>query len=84
CAGSRLFVQEGVKDEFLGKLKEKSAKIVVGDPMDKGTHMGPQVSQEQLNRIKSYTDIARAEGATVVAGGECPALEGAFQNGYFF
>jgi acyl-CoA reductase-like NAD-dependent aldehyde dehydrogenase len=56
----------------------------VGDPMDKGTHMGPQVSQEQLNRIKGYTDIARTEGATVVAGGECPTLEGAFQNGYFF
>src|SRR5258705_12244177 len=52
--------------------------------MDKGTHMGPQVSQEQLNRVKSYSDIARAEGATVVAGGECPTLEGAFQNGYFY
>ena len=84
CAGSRLFVQEAVKDEFLEKLKEKSAKIVVGDPMDKATHMGPQVSQEQLNRVKGYTDIARAEGATVLAGGECPTLEGAFQNGYFY
>src|SRR5436853_123369 len=66
CAGSRLFVQEAVKDQFLGKLKEKSAKIVVGDPMDKTTHMGPQVSQEQLNRIKAYTEIGKAEGATVV------------------
>ena len=75
CAGSRLFVQEAVKDQFLDRLKEKSAKIVVGDPMNKGTHMGPQVSQEQLNRVKSYADIARAEGATVVAGGECPTLE---------
>src|SRR5258708_2285261 len=43
CAGSRLFVAEGVKDEFLASLKQKSAKIVVGDPMDKGTHIGPQV-----------------------------------------
>lgn len=42
CAGSRLFVQDSVKDQFLDRLKEKSAKIVVGDPMDKGTHMGPQ------------------------------------------
>ena len=55
CAGSRLFVQDSVKDQFLDRLKEKSAKIVVGDPMDKGTHMGPQVSQEQLNRVKSYS-----------------------------
>jgi acyl-CoA reductase-like NAD-dependent aldehyde dehydrogenase len=84
CAGSRLFVQNDVKEEFVGKLKEKAAKIVVGDPMDKATHMGPQVSEDQLNRIKSYTDIARGEGATVVAGGECPNLEGAFQKGFFY
>jgi acyl-CoA reductase-like NAD-dependent aldehyde dehydrogenase len=84
CAGSRLFVQEGVKDQFLDRLKEKSAKIVVGDPMNIATNMGPQVSQEQLTRIKGYTDIAKAEGATVVAGGECPTLEGGFENGYFY
>ena len=84
CAGSRLFVQTDVKEEFLGRLKEKSAKINVGDPMNKGTHMGPQVSEEQLNRIKSYVDIAQKEGATVFAGGEAPKLEGAFQKGYFY
>ena len=79
-----LFVEERVKDEFIDRLKEKSANIVVGDPMNKGTHMGPQVSEEQLKRIKSYADIARSEGATVVAGGECPTLEGAFQKGFFY
>src|SRR3954467_4101433 len=47
CAGSRLFVQKDVKEEFLGRLKEKSAKINVGDPMSQETHMGPQVSEEQ-------------------------------------
>src|SRR5687767_7208957 len=41
CAGSRLFVQEDVKEEFVGRLKEKSANINVGDPMDKSTQMGP-------------------------------------------
>ena len=46
--------------------------------------MGPQVSEEQLNRIKGYVDIAREEGATVVTGGQSPQLEGAFQKGYFF
>jgi len=84
CAGSRLFVAEEIKDEFLGRLKEKSQKIVVGNPMDAGTHMGPQVSAEQLDRIKGYVDIAREEGATVLTGGESPALEGDFKNGYFF
>ncbi len=84
CAGSRLFVEEKVKDEFLGRLKEKASRINVGDPMDKATHMGPQVSAEQLSRIKSYVDVAQKEGATVLSGGESPKLEGAFQNGYFF
>ena len=84
CAGSRLFVEESVKDEFLSKLTEKADKIAVGDPMDKSTQMGPQVSEEQLNRIKGYVDIAREEGAAVVTGGKSPQLEGAFQKGYFF
>lgn len=84
CAGSRLFVEEKVKEEFLGRLKERASRINVGDPMDKSTQMGPQVSEEQLSRIKSYVDIAQKEGATMLAGGESPALEGAFQKGYFF
>jgi len=84
CAGSRLFVEESVKDNFLSKLSDRAAKINVGDPMNKATQMGPQVSEEQLNRIKGYVDIARAEGATVVTGGESPRLDAAFQKGYFF
>lgn len=84
CAGSRLFLEENVKDEFLARLKEKAQNVTVGDPMDKATQMGPQVSEEQLNRIKSYIKIGRDEGATVLAGGESPKLEGAFGKGYFF
>jgi acyl-CoA reductase-like NAD-dependent aldehyde dehydrogenase len=84
CAGSRLFVEESVKEEFVSKLREKAGKIIVGDPADKNTQMGPQVSQEQLNRIKGYVDIARGEGAAVVAGGESPRLADSLQGGYFF
>jgi len=84
CAGSRLFVEEKIKEEFLGRFKEKADRIKVGDPMDKATLMGPQVSAEQLNKIKSYVGIARDEGATVFAGGETPQLDPQFQNGYFF
>lgn len=84
CAGSRLFVAEEIKDEFLGRLKEKAEKIKVGDPMDGKTQMGPQVSEVQLNRIKGYVQIARKEGATVMMGGVSPELEGDFKNGYFF
>lgn len=84
CAGSRLFVEEAIKDEFLTRLTERAEKIAVGDPTNKATQMGPQVSEEQLNRIKSYVDIARNDGATVVTGGTAPQLEGEFQQGYFF
>jgi len=84
CAGSRLFVAEEIKDEFLGRLKEKAEKIKVGDPMNNKTQMGPQVSEVQLNRIKGYVDIAREEGATVMMGGGSPQLDAEFKNGYFF
>jgi betaine-aldehyde dehydrogenase len=84
CAGSRLFVEERVKEEFLGRFKEKADRMIVGDPMDKNTAMGPQVSSEQLEKIKSYVGIARDEGATVFAGGGSPQLDAKFQNGYFF
>jgi betaine-aldehyde dehydrogenase len=84
CAGSRLFLAEEIKDEFLDRFKEKAQKVKVGDPMDTGTQMGPQVSEVQLNRIKDYVDIAREEGATVLTGGCPPALEGDFQKGFFF
>jgi acyl-CoA reductase-like NAD-dependent aldehyde dehydrogenase len=84
CAGSRLFLDARVKDEFLDRFKEKSSRVRVGDPMDKNTQMGPQVSEEQLNRIKGYVDIAKGEGAQVLAGGCPPQLEGDFQKGFFF
>ena len=84
CAGSRLFLHEQVKDEFLDRFKSKAEKIKVGDPFDKATQMGPQVSEEQLNRIKSYCEIATGEGATVLAGGCSPQLDEKFRQGYFF
>ena len=84
CAGSRLFLDERVKDEFLERFKERAERVKVGDPMDKTTQMGPQVSEEQLTRVRSYVDIARGEGATVFTGGGSPELEGNFRNGYFF
>jgi acyl-CoA reductase-like NAD-dependent aldehyde dehydrogenase len=84
CAGSRIFLDAKVKDEFLDRFKTKAEAVKVGNPMDKGTQMGPQVSCEQLDRIKGYVGIARSEGATVFSGGEAPQLDEGFKNGYFF
>lgn len=81
CAGSRLFVEEKVHDEFLTKLTDRVNKIQQGNGLDEKTVIGPQVSKEQMERILSYVDIAKKEGAKLVCGGESPRAE--LPNGYF-
>lgn len=63
CAGSRLFVQEGVVDEVVKKLKIRLASLRVGDPMDKNTDIGAINSREQLKKIDSYLKLGQSEGA---------------------
>lgn len=70
CAGSRIFVQETVYDEFVGKLVECFNKVKVGLPWDEGVQMGSQIDEGQLNKILSYVQKGREEGAQVLCGGE--------------
>lgn len=63
CAGSRLFVQEGVADIVIRKLKDRMETLIVGDPLDKNTDIGAINSKEQLIRIKEYLKIGVDEGA---------------------
>jgi len=63
CAGSRLIVQESIADEVLEKLKNRMAKIRVGDPMDKNTDLGAINSKEQLLKIRELTAVGDSEGA---------------------
>ncbi|KAL7093522.1 hypothetical protein ACP275_11G045400 [Erythranthe tilingii] len=69
-AGSRVFVQEGIYDEFLVKLLEKVKTWVVGDPFDPNSHQGPQVDKKQYERILSYIEHGKKEGATLLTGGK--------------
>jgi aldehyde dehydrogenase (NAD+) len=62
CAGSRLFVQEGVADEVIQKLKDRMDHLYVGDPMDKNTDIGAINSKEQFDTIKKYIKIGKNEG----------------------
>lgn len=78
CAGSRLFIEDSIRDKFLDKLKAKAEKVVVGDPLDPKTQMGAQVSKEQFTKILGYIEKGKAEGAKVLAGG-VPA----HSKGYF-
>ncbi|WP_202889030.1 aldehyde dehydrogenase family protein [Nocardiopsis dassonvillei] len=63
CAGSRLLVQESIAEELLPRLKERIAKLRLGDPLDKNTDIGAINSAAQLERIRELTDTGEAEGA---------------------
>ncbi|KAG5635559.1 hypothetical protein H0H81_010860 [Sphagnurus paluster] len=78
CAGTRIFVQAGIYDEFLKRLTERAQAIRIGDPFSTDVDQGPQVSQIQYDRIMSYIDSGKKEGATVHLGGERHGDEGYF------
>ncbi|KAH3664391.1 hypothetical protein WICMUC_005776 [Wickerhamomyces mucosus] len=70
CAGSRLYVQEGIYEELISELKTAVEDIKVGNPFEEDTFQGAQTSQNQLDKILSYVKIGKEEGARVVTGGE--------------
>jgi len=69
CAGSRLFVEEKIHDQLVDKLIKKAKSQKVGDPFEPGTTQGPQVSQEQCDRIMGYIEAGKKEGAKLLTGG---------------
>ncbi len=80
--GTRVFVHRDVHDEFLARLVARTEKIVLGDPLDESTQMGPLVSEQQHRRVLDYLDVARADGARCVTGGGA-ATVGACPDGLF-
>ncbi len=69
CAGSRLFVEDKVHDEFVNRLLKRVRQQKVGDPFDQSTTQGAQVSQEQVDRIMGYIAAGKKEGAKILTGG---------------
>jgi len=69
AAGSRLFLEERIHDEFMAKLADRVKGLKVGDPMDKSTRMGPVVSAQQMETVLGYIEAGKKEGARLVAGG---------------
>ena len=82
CAGSRIFVQEGIYDEFVQKLAQAFGEVKVGDPMDMQTQMGSQINRKQLEKILDYVAIGQAEGARVLTGGKAAVVQ-ALEGGAF-
>ena len=68
--GTRVFVQKGIKERFLTRLAERTATIKMGDPLDMETQFGPLVSAQHHEKVMGYMDVAKAEGARLICGGE--------------
>jgi aldehyde dehydrogenase len=80
---SRALVHESIYDRFMEKAVARVGKIVQGNPLDDATMVGAQASNDQLEKILSYFDIGRQEGAKVLIGGERAHLGGDLEGGYY-
>jgi aldehyde dehydrogenase len=81
---SRALIQESIYDKFMERCLERIAAIKQGDPLDRETMIGPQVSAAQLEKIESYVKIGLDEGAELLIGGHRPELNGSLEGGYYF
>jgi acyl-CoA reductase-like NAD-dependent aldehyde dehydrogenase len=81
-AASRMIVQKGAYNEFMGKFVSKSKALKVGDGADESTQMGPQINKQQIETTTKYVDIGKSEGAKLMTGGE--RLAGQHAHGWFF
>lgn len=81
--GSRIFVQRGIYEAFKENFLEKVSKLSQGDPKDPASRMGALVSQEHMEKVLSYIELAKEEGGKVLCGGERLFLDGRCAEGYF-
>src|SRR5690606_17113 len=80
---SRALIHEDIYDEFMDRALERVKAIKIGHPLDTETMMGAQASTEQMEKISSYLDIGKQEGAEVLIGGERNQLDGELSGGYY-
>jgi aldehyde dehydrogenase (NAD+) len=78
CAGSRLFVEECAYDAFVEKSVARAKRRTVGDPLDSNTEQGPQIDSDQFEKVMSYIDSGKREGAELLAGGHRVGESGLF------
>jgi len=80
---SRALVEESIYDDFMKVVMKKVASIKRGDPLDTDTMVGAQASEQQFDKILSYLEIAKGEGAELLAGGKVEKLTGDLATGYY-
>lgn len=79
----RVYVERPIFDRFVEGLVDRAGKLVMGDPFRQGTTMGPLISENHRQKVLRYYELAREEGATVVAGGGLPELDDPYDAGSF-
>jgi 5-carboxymethyl-2-hydroxymuconic-semialdehyde dehydrogenase len=83
-AGSRILVQQSIYAMFAERFAERARRIVVGDPLDEKTVIGPMISQAHLAKVRSYIELGPKEGATLLCGGlDAPALPDRVKKGNY-
>jgi aminomuconate-semialdehyde/2-hydroxymuconate-6-semialdehyde dehydrogenase len=81
--GSRLFIQKGIYSKFRDAFVEEAKKMKVGNPYESSTKVGAVVSKVHMEKILSYIELAKSEGANILLGGKRLQLEGEYANGYY-
>jgi len=83
-AGSRILIQKSIYADFAAKFAERAKRILVGDPLDEKTLIGPMISQAHLAKVRSYIELGTKEGASVLCGGlDAPDLPAHLHKGNF-
>jgi len=80
---SRALIQESIYEPFMAEVMKKIAKITRGNPLDTETMVGAQASEQQYDKILSYLQVAREEGAQLLTGGGAERLQGDLASGYY-
>tara|TARA_Y100000766_G_scaffold136262_1_gene117260 strand:- start:2032 stop:3486 length:1455 start_codon:yes stop_codon:yes gene_type:complete len=78
--GSRILIEDGIYDEFERRFVESVEKMTIGDPLDESSDLGALISPEHLEKVRSYIDLAKEEGGTILTGGT-PCLPSRFDGG---
>ena len=81
--GSRIFVHSSIYSQFLDAFVEKAKALIVGDPADSKTQVGALNSEQHMQKVLSYIELAKEEGGNIVCGGNKKVLEGELKDGYF-
>jgi aminomuconate-semialdehyde/2-hydroxymuconate-6-semialdehyde dehydrogenase len=81
--GSRIFVERKIYDKFKNDFVEKTKNLKVGPPLDEETQIGAVVSEQHMNKILSYIELAQQEGGKILCGGKRKNLDEQYKNGYY-